>query len=160
MRCAHCKDSHDTVLEVRRCSGVFEPINVTNSPAATPYPKATPVSKFRETANRLPNVPKARYAIRSLDFEKGTDHYSFYVVEKPTQGRWEGYTFIRQQAGSEYFSVPFGRSLPILEAIAHDPEEALRAYGRELGECGVCGRTLTNPESIAAGIGPICAGRL
>lgn len=27
------------------------------------------------------------------------------------------------------------------------------------GICAVCGRPLTNPESIEAGIGPICAGR-
>lgn len=27
------------------------------------------------------------------------------------------------------------------------------------GRCGVCGRTLTTPESIELGIGPICAGR-
>lgn len=29
--------------------------------------------------------------------------------------------------------------------------------GRELGHCGVCGRTLTDEESRARGIGPICA---
>jgi hypothetical protein len=28
------------------------------------------------------------------------------------------------------------------------------------GRCGVCGRRLTTPESIASGIGPTCAGRL
>lgn len=27
------------------------------------------------------------------------------------------------------------------------------------GRCGRCGRTLTVPESIATGIGPVCAGR-
>lgn len=27
------------------------------------------------------------------------------------------------------------------------------------GTCGVCGRALTNPESIATGIGPHCAGK-
>jgi hypothetical protein len=33
-------------------------------------------------------------------------------------------------------------------------------FGRCFGACCVCGRTLTNPDSIEAGIGPICAGRL
>lgn len=28
------------------------------------------------------------------------------------------------------------------------------------GRCGKCGRTLTTPESIASGIGPVCAGRV
>ena len=37
-------------------------------------------------------------------------------------------------------------------------EEAKR-FGVLYGTCCVCGRTLTNEESIAAGIGPICAGK-
>jgi hypothetical protein len=28
-----------------------------------------------------------------------------------------------------------------------------------VGKCGCCGRPLTNPESIATGIGPVCSGR-
>ena len=38
--------------------------------------------------------------------------------------------------------------------------EDAQAYGRQTGTCCVCARELTNPESIAAGIGPICAGKL
>ncbi len=36
---------------------------------------------------------------------------------------------------------------------------AVSKYGKETGTCLVCGRTLTNPDSIEAGIGPICASR-
>lgn len=43
----------------------------------------------------------------------------------------------------------------ILEA-ASDPLTAAVRYGRETGSCSCCGRDLTNPDSIAAGIGPIC----
>lgn len=32
-------------------------------------------------------------------------------------------------------------------------------FGACYGTCAVCGRTLTNEESIAAGIGPVCAGK-
>jgi len=28
------------------------------------------------------------------------------------------------------------------------------------GDCACCGRTLTNPDSLATGIGPVCSGRL
>lgn len=35
-------------------------------------------------------------------------------------------------------------------------DEAIQ-YGRNTGICSCCGRTLTNPESIANGIGPVCA---
>lgn len=32
-------------------------------------------------------------------------------------------------------------------------------FGKQFGSCMVCARTLTNPDSIEAGIGPICAGK-
>ncbi len=32
-------------------------------------------------------------------------------------------------------------------------------FGGGRGTCGVCGRTLTNPISIARGIGPVCSGK-
>lgn len=43
--------------------------------------------------------------------------------------------------------------------LAHAPMEALQAYGRKTGTCSLCGLTLTNPESIKLGIGPICTGK-
>ncbi len=47
-----------------------------------------------------------------------------------------------------------------LSALERDPDAALVAYGRIFGACGICGRLLTNRESIERGIGPICAGRV
>ena len=43
-------------------------------------------------------------------------------------------------------------------AIRMNLEEAAK-FGAIYGFCCVCGRTLTKEESIAAGIGPICAGK-
>jgi len=43
----------------------------------------------------------------------------------------------------------------LLEA-AGDPLTAAIRYGKETGACSCCGRDLTNPDSIAAGIGPVC----
>lgn len=39
-------------------------------------------------------------------------------------------------------------------------EAALVGYGRATGACGICGRLLTDPESVARGIGPICAEKI
>lgn len=39
-------------------------------------------------------------------------------------------------------------------------EEFGKAYALESGNCWKCGRTLTTPESVAAGIGPKCASKL
>ena len=38
------------------------------------------------------------------------------------------------------------------------PLELAKAHGRKSGTCCQCSRELTNPDSIKAGIGPICAG--
>jgi hypothetical protein len=40
-----------------------------------------------------------------------------------------------------------------------DPLAAAQKYGKLAGRCCSCNRDLTDPASIAAGIGPICAGK-
>lgn len=47
----------------------------------------------------------------------------------------------------------------IVARVAADPKAAAEAHGHEFGYCSCCGRELTNPESVARGIGPICAER-
>ncbi len=43
-----------------------------------------------------------------------------------------------------------------VKVLVADPKAAALAYARISGNCSVCGRTLTVPESIDRGIGPIC----
>lgn len=43
--------------------------------------------------------------------------------------------------------------------VAADPKTAAIAHGLKMGNCACCGRDLTDPESIAAGIGPVCAAK-
>jgi len=47
----------------------------------------------------------------------------------------------------------------VVARVAADPAAAASAHGHEYGYCSCCGRELTNPESVARGIGPICAER-
>lgn len=44
-------------------------------------------------------------------------------------------------------------------AAASDPKAAAVAYGNRTGSCCICARELTNKESVALGIGPICAAK-
>lgn len=41
-------------------------------------------------------------------------------------------------------------------AICNDPGAAARAHGLATNNCACCGLPLTNPESVALGIGPVC----
>lgn len=98
------------------------------------------------------NVPDGRYAIER------EGKVMFYKVENgKADSRWAGYTFLKVQASDDLYPVKDKDARKeILAAIAQDPRAASIAYGKEIGACGVCNRTLTDPDSIAAGIGPVC----
>jgi hypothetical protein len=61
--------------------------------------------------------------------------------------------------GGRFFPVSNVKpdTLAKLNEIAVNPSQAARDYGKRTGVCCCCGRELTDPESIANGIGPICA---
>jgi len=113
-------------------------------------------SKIRNVEKPIASgVESGYYAV----IEDGVLH--FFKVDSPTEGKWAGYTFIRIQASNETYPIKNKeRREKILDLIKADPREAMERYGQELGICGRCGRTLTDEESRARGIGPICAGLL
>lgn len=118
---------------------------------ATPAPAPQPVQPRR----RFPDVPAGRYA---LDTPNGV---RFYVVDRPTKGKWSGYTFVNVLASDQRWPVRDKRErMRILSEIEADPRAASIRYGHEIGRCGICNRTLTDEQSRAAGIGPVCAGRM
>jgi len=104
----------------------------------------------------LPSVAAGRYAVSGSD---GSTY--LYKVDRPEQGRFAGYTFVSWVRESGYESpLRGGRMERVLEQIARDPMGALVAYGHRTGTCGVCGRRLSDPESVEAGIGPVCASKV
>jgi hypothetical protein len=122
---------------------------------------------FDELGNDLPLVveevikPVAQVtAGRYCTINPATDKRHFYQVDAPTEGKWKGYTFLKELhiGGSDNGERSIRdreERTTILATIAAD-DEALARYGRETGTCGVCHRTLTDPDSVALGIGPIC----
>jgi Family of unknown function (DUF6011) len=101
-----------------------------------------------------PDIPAGRYAVE----HNGT--LKFYKVDRPTEGKYAGYTFLDVQASAEFYPIKsLETKREVLGMIAKDPKAAAIRYGKELGYCGICGRELTRKESIARGIGPICATR-
>jgi Family of unknown function (DUF6011) len=103
-------------------------------------------------AQDAPKVPAGRYAL--VDDHGVT---KFYKLDCPDKGKWAGYTFLKALASdTEYPIRNRDEKARILREIAADVEGAFRRYGHEIGACGVCGRTLTDEASRAAGIGPVC----
>lgn len=71
---------------------------------------------------------------------------------------------VRQTVGgSGSTPQPLPVQLSVLQRLSELTDDELLAaaalYGQELGHCGLCGRELTDDESRAAGIGPVCIRR-
>jgi hypothetical protein len=85
-----------------------------------------------------------------------------------TGSQWEGMIFVRAgekklgaiKAGAftRRFECTDAEAAAVTQACS-DPATAAVAYGKAWSICSVCNATLTNDESIARGIGPICAAR-
>lgn len=110
------------------------------------------------------DIPEGRYALYA---EAGpgykTGSWKFYQVDKPDQGRWKGYTFVKQLIGApgSYRKLPirFAGAQAILKEIEANPKQAMIDYGLQSGVCGRCSSPLTDPDSLARGIGPKCAAK-
>ena len=136
----------------------------TNLAAATgtANPRYAGVRAAREEAKKVlaqlaSDHDKFRVAVQ-LD---PADKLRFFQLDMPLKGKWAGCLFMKEQASDELHRVrDIVREEAVLRAVIKDAEGALTRYGLELGACGMCGRTLTDEESRARGIGPICADKL
>lgn len=103
------------------------------------------------------SMPAGRYAVEFRD----DNVWRFYEVNKPTEGRWEGYTFIKMLVGApgDYQKVDMNpqHRHHILSIIESNQKQAMLDYGLQSGVCGRCHSPLTDPQSLARGIGPKCA---
>lgn len=106
-----------------------------------------------------PDVPAGRYATKSLT---GNQDLDFWRVDRPTEGRWAGRTFVKRVIGGKPDSNVRGvTAREALNAIlAMGVDESRTLFGTELGFCWKCGRHLTDETSRALGIGPDCRNRM
>lgn len=114
-----------------------------------------PVGSVNHSIAKNPDVPAGRYAV--------TDRMGvlrFVRVDRPTEGRWKGMTFVKLQVSDDFVPMHKDQRDKVLALIAADPEAASKRYGHEIGSCGICGRTLTDAVSISNGIGPVCAAKV
>jgi hypothetical protein len=91
---------------------------------------------------------------------------SFRFLDMPAKGDWAAAILVSEgdvklgkvEAGKFIrFRACSDEQLARIITIAADPLKAAEAHGLRFSHCSCCGRELTNPESIARGIGPICA---
>lgn len=95
--------------------------------------------------------PKLSFA--EFRFGLGRDRTTIWVNDRETRaclGRVVGGKFLRAFRCDEEMQER-------ILAVCADPHNAALAYGAQFGVCSACNRTLTDPKSVAANIGPVCA---
>jgi hypothetical protein len=128
-----------------------------------------PVEVKRMVANGTYTIEWSDGSYRTLKLADGFgDMPKEWQVAKFLNGpdnerSYTGFAFVKGRK----FQVwkKFTGEQPVVDALkvlldCIDPRDLGKAYARMSGNCYVCGRTLTTPESIEAGIGPICAGKV
>lgn len=83
-----------------------------------------------------------------------------YRVKQSQAGRLYASRFVPEaQARADRF-VYEGGAVYRLDASMRMTLEQAKALGAQYSQCCVCGRDLSAEQSVEAGIGPVCAGRL
>lgn len=132
-----------------------------SKPAAAPAPVAEPAAAPER-------IPTARYCVPSRNGGK----LAFFNVQTVTEGKWAGWTFVKQVIGGHdderVFTIrPNGTTsgqawvAPMLEDITADLDAARMRYVTELKRCWHCGRILTDVEEAKrnGGLGPVCVNK-
>jgi hypothetical protein len=142
MRCGHCKEQHDTVVEVRSCAAV----DLVRPPVAQPFKRTSDKPKVEITEGiwvidggeyeGIYKVQIAHYGSGRLYGKK------FYGDSEAATGEWN---IIR--GAVRILSENGGREI--------QPQEAAE-FGRLYGRCVRCSKILTREESIERAMGPIC----
>lgn len=103
----------------------------------------------------LPDVPAGHYAVPSPRLDQDLD---FYRVDRPTEGKWAGRTFVKRVVGGHPDVNIRGAEQrdALARILAAGVMDARKTYGRELGACARCNRHLTDELSRRRGIGPDC----
>jgi hypothetical protein len=97
-----------------------------------------------EYANRAPEGPGA--------FRSTVTGTLYRIRMNKTTGR--PYALVARPGATE-FSYDWKAIREVSESMRLTFEEALK-YSAQFEECVVCGRALTDPNSVAKGIGPVC----
>lgn len=80
-----------------------------------------------------------------------------------------GYIYVRADGGyvgkisptGEFSAEPWASTAQIahITTVARDPKAAAIAHGHATGNCAICSKHLSDPESVTRGMGPTCAQR-
>ena len=139
IKCGNCGQTHYSVFDVKMCYSQPEDTRVE-------------LPEVEETSEQLP-VKAAHAKVEGQGMFRHNG--KVYKVQKAVHGSGNLYAKILVHGTFEFAK---GMIAKLDESERMTLEEA-KEYGKLTGSCCNCGRELTNPDSVAQGIGPICAGK-
>lgn len=178
IKCGHCGQGHPTVARVRECSttGAPEPVKAKESLAVLGQ-QAAKLLRDREVPARYAEAA-GRYLESGDVTQKGLETMIAILGGHPARLVGEGvylfngeiYRVVKaQESGKCYakhieFRVKGKRPVQTyapgvysrLRAEHAMTIDQINELAQSTGWCGICGRFLTNPKSVARGIGPVC----
>lgn len=152
--CGSCKAEHQPISHIRECyeskRGSLATLEV--SGFAQQYVES------RDFKPMALDVPDSKYAMN-----RPHDGVLEFFEVRTGKGKWAGFQFLDRLIGSpgdwRKAAIKGLEKRTILEQISEDPKAAAVRYSREFTVCAVCSSPLSDPESVASGLGPICARR-
>ena len=109
---------------------------------------------FRNEKNQIEKLQVAYYAEKGEDGRNRNDNV--LLVKNRTTGK----KLMKVSRNGVILPERNAKKIvPVLQAFIRFSKETKKTiinYGLETGECSICGRELTDPDSIRRGIGPIC----
>jgi hypothetical protein len=151
MRCGHCKTEGVDLTHVRACS------QGTTITAVVPDFTTSYVEK-RDFKPMALTLPASKYALERAEGPV------FYEIQYGKKGRWDGFLFLNRLVGHpgdwKRVAVKGAAKDHILEEIGQDHKAAIVAFGHLFTVCAMCSSPLSDADSIARGVGPICEAKI
>lgn len=139
--CGNCKTEGQTIDHIKACYANKGGVAVMEKPMAL----------------EIPTVPESKYALYD---DQGK--IIFYEV-KTGKGKWSHMQFVDRLVGhpGDWMRYPVkGKAkADVLLDLDTNPKAAAVRFGKHFTICACCGAPLSDPDSIAAGVGPVCATR-
>jgi hypothetical protein len=168
--CGRCKERHSTVTQVRACHSSVLPIDPFDAPFDSSIGGARAIGTRPGLTVDPTRVPASNYAL-----ENKRGDVEFYRVDVPSKGKWEGFRFVERLYGApgawREVKVRGVDGVAVLARILddtytdetrgelHGPVAAALRFSRTFTRCAACSSPLSDPASIAEGLGPVCAAR-
>ena len=140
--CGNCKTEGQTIDHIKSCYANKGGVAVMEKPMALV----------------TLDVPDSKYAL----IRPSAGQMEFFEV-KTGKGKWSHMQFVDRLVGHPgdwmHYAVRGLEKKRVLEQLDANPKAAAVLFGKHFTICACCGAPLSDPDSIAAGVGPVCATR-